>query len=162
MKEYGIKKCNIYSEKQSGKDFDRGEYQKLLKKLKQGDVLVVKNIDRLGRNYREVIKQWQFISQDINADIIVLDMPILNTTQHKDLIGTLISDIVLQLLSYVAESERINIKQRQAEGITIAKEKGIQFGRPRKYNAVDYIFIYLMFIHKEITQKQAIISIACF
>lgn len=161
LKEYGIKKCNIYSEKQSGKDFDRGEYQNLLKKLKHGDVLVVKSIDRLGRNYREVIKQWQFITQDINADIIVLDMPILNTTQHKDLIGTLISDIVLQLLSYVAESERINIKQRQAEGIAIAKEKGIQFGRPRKYNAVDYISIYLMFIHKEITQKQAMEMIGC-
>ena len=158
---YGISQKNIYTDKQSGKDFERYAYKSLLKKLKQGDVLVIKSIDRLGRNYREVIKQWQLITQEINADIVVLDMKILDTTQHKDLIGTLISDIVLQLLSYVAENERINIKQRQAEGIAAAKARGVHCGRPRIFYPDSYIDICNMYRRREITIEQAKNNIGC-
>ena len=161
LKKYGISDDMIYTDKQSGKDFDRYNYLHLLKKLKKGDILVIKSIDRLGRNYREIIKQWQYITQDVKADIVVLDMKILDTTQHKDLIGTLISDIVLQLLSYVAENERINIKQRQAEGIAAAKAKGVRFGRPKVYCADDYICIYKKYRHKEISREQASKLIGC-
>ena len=112
----------------------------MLKKLKKGDVLVIKSIDRLGRSYKDVIKQWQYITQEKGADIIVLDMPILNTSLNKDLIGTLISDIVLQLLSYVAENERLNIRQRQAEGIAAAKARGVKFGRPVIFSTDEYFF----------------------
>ena len=111
LTEYGVPKSAIYTDKQSGRDFERTNYKRMLKKLKKGDVLVIKSIDRLGRSYKDVIKQWQYITQEKGADIIVLDMPILNTSLNKDLIGTLISDIVLQLLSYVAENERLNIRQ---------------------------------------------------
>ena len=122
----------IYSDKESGKDFERTNYKKMIKKLKAGDLLVIKSIDRLGRNYELIIKEWQRITKDIGADIKVLDMPLLDTTQTQGLTGKFISDLVLQILSYVAETERQNIKQRQAEGIKIAKAKGIKFGRPRK------------------------------
>lgn len=145
----------IYMDKQSGKDFDRRQYRQLVKKLKKGDVLVVKSIDRLGRNYNEILEQWRRITKVKNADIIVLDMPVLDTTKNKDLLGTLISDLVLQLLSYVAENERVNIRQRQAEGIAAAKARGVKFGRPQKYNPEDYIDIYMRFKKKEITQKEA-------
>ena len=145
----------IYMDKQSGKDFNRKEYAQLIKRLKKGDILVVKSIDRLGRNYNEILEQWRNITKVKNVDIVVLDMPILDTTQNKDLLGTLISDLVLQLLSYVAENERTNIKQRQAEGIAAAKLRGVKFGRPRKYDPKDYIDIYMRFKKKEITQKEA-------
>lgn len=153
--EKGVKQKNIYMDKQSGKDFNRTEYQRMLKKLKAGDVLIIKSIDRLGRNYAEINEQWREITKVKNTDIIVLDMPILDTTKNKDLLGTFISDLVLQLLSYVAENERINIKQRQAEGIAAAKDRGTKFGRPKKYNAKDYIDIYKRFLRKEISQKKA-------
>ena len=130
FEECGRKIDKIIIDKQSGKDFNRKGYQKILKKLEKGDVLIIKSIDRLGRNYNEIIEQWRIITKIKCADIIVLDMPILDTTQNKDLLGTLISDLVLQLLSYVAENERINIKQRQAEGIAAAKARGVRFGRP--------------------------------
>ena len=129
MHEAGIDNKHIYTDKQSGKDFDRPEYLRLKKKLKSGDVLFVKSIDRLGRNYNEILQQWQEIAKDINADIVVLDMPLLDTRNKKDLVGTLIADIVLQLLSYVAETERDFIKQRQKEGIAAAKARGMHFGR---------------------------------
>ena len=129
MHEAGIDNKHIYTDKQSGKDFDRPEYLRLKKKLKSGDVLFVKSIDRLGRNYNEILQQWQEIAKDINADIVVLDMPLLDTRNKKDLVGTLIADIVLQLLSYVAETERDFIKQRQKEGIAAAKARGVHFGR---------------------------------
>ena len=158
---YGVKEKNIYTDKQSGKDFERCEYKRLLKKLKEADILAIKSIDRLGRNYREVIRQWQYITQEINADIVVLDMPILDTTQHKDLIGTLISDIVLQLLSYVAENERINIKQRQAEGIAAAKARGVHCGRPKRFYPNDYIEICKKYRRREITIEQASQYIGC-
>lgn len=155
MEEYGVSRENIYLDKQSGKDFNRTNYIKLVKKLKKGDVLVVKSIDRLGRNYNEIIEQWRQITKVKNADIVVIDMPILDTTQNKDLLGTLISDLVLQLLSYVAENERKNIKQRQAEGIAAAKLRGVKFGRPKKYKPEDYMELYERFERGEITQKQA-------
>ena len=127
---YGVKEKCIYIDKQSGKDFQRPAYIKMLKRLRQNDVLIVKSIDRLGRNYREIQEEWRIITQKKNADIIVLDMPLLDTTRSKDLLGTFIADLVLQLLSFVAENERMNIRQRQAEGIAAAKAKGVKFGRP--------------------------------
>ncbi|MBQ7478671.1 MAG: recombinase family protein [Selenomonadaceae bacterium] len=132
LEEFGIPKRQIFVEKQSGKDFNRPVYQRLLKKLKPEDVLVVKSIDRLGRNYKEILEQWRIITKERGANIVILDMPILDTRQGKDLIGTVISDIVLQLLSYVAETERAFIRQRQAEGIKAAMARGVRFGRERK------------------------------
>jgi DNA invertase Pin-like site-specific DNA recombinase len=155
MSECGFKIDKIYTDKQSGKDFDRTEYKKMLKAVKRGDIIIIKSIDRLGRNYNEILEQWRKITKTKGADIAVLDMPLLDTTKSKDLIGTLISDLVLQLLSYVAENERVNIRQRQAEGIAAAKAKGIHLGRPVKYKAEDYMEIYEKFRHKEISQKQA-------
>ena len=132
LKEVGVDLQNIYVDKQSGKDFNRPQYKKLLKKIKPGDLLYIKSIDRLGRNYEEIQNQWRIITKEKNADIYVIDMPLLDTRRGKDLLGTFISDLVLQLLSFVAENERTNIKQRQAEGIAAAKAKGIRFGRPPK------------------------------
>lgn len=128
LREFGCEK--LYIEKQSGRDFARPHYQMLLRKLKKDDVFVVKSIDRLGRNYKEILEQWQLITKKKQAAIVVLDMPLLDTRNDKDLIGTLISDIVLQLLSYVAQTERELIHQRQAEGIAAAKSRGVRFGRP--------------------------------
>ena len=130
MKEDGVEK--IYMDKKSGKDFNRPEYQKMIASLQKGDILVIHSIDRLGRNYEEIIAEWRRITKEIEADIIVQDMPLLNTTQNKDLTGTLIADIVLQLLSYVAQRERENIRQRQKEGISIAKAQGKYKGRSKK------------------------------
>lgn len=132
LHESGVLQKNIYMDKQSGKDFNRPQYKKLLKKIKPGDLLYIKSIDRLGRNYEEIQNQWRIITKEKNADIYVIDMPLLDTRRGKDLLGTFISDLVLQLLSFVAENERTNIKQRQAEGIAAAKAKGIRFGRPPK------------------------------
>lgn len=127
---FEIPKQNLYMDKLSGKDFNRPAYKRLLKKLKSGDLLIVKSIDRLGRNYEEILEQWRIITKEKKVDIRVLDMPLLDTSNHRDLTGTLIADIVLQLLSYVAQSERENIRQRQAEGIAAARAKGVKFGRP--------------------------------
>lgn len=127
---YGVASDCIFVDKQSGKDFDRPAYMKLMKKLKCGDLLIIKSIDRLGRNYDEILEQWRIITKKICADIFVLDMPLLDTrTQNRDLTGTFIADLVLQILSYVAQTERESIKQRQAEGIAAAKARGIHFGR---------------------------------
>ena len=130
MKADGVEK--IYMDKKSGKDFNRPEYQKMISELTKDDILVIHSIDRLGRNYEEIIAEWRRITKEIEADIIVQDMPLLNTTQNKDLTGTLIADIVLQLLSYVAQRERENIRQRQKEGIAIAKVQGKYKGRAKK------------------------------
>ncbi len=127
---YGVPEQNIYIDKQSGKDFKRPQYAKMFRRLKRDDVLVVKSIDRLGRNYTEILDEWKRITHKKGADIVVLDMPLLDTTKSKDLLGTFIADLVLQLLSFVAENERINIRQRQAEGIAAAKKRGVRFGRP--------------------------------
>ena len=128
--EMGVQEKNIYMDKQSGKDFERKQYKKLLRKLDENSVLFIKSIDRLGRNYSDLNEQWRIITKEKKADIVVIDMPILDTRREKNLLGTFISDIVLALLSYVAENERINIKQRQAEGIAAAKARGVKFGRP--------------------------------
>lgn len=129
VKEFGIKDKNIYLDKISGKDFNRPAYKKFMRKLKEGDAIIIKSIDRLGRNYAEIIEQWNFITKNIKADIVVLDMPLLDTrAKQRDLTGILISDIVLQVLSYVAETERASIRQRQAEGIAAAKARGVRLG----------------------------------
>lgn len=138
MHEFGVDEQNVFIEKQSGKDFNRPQYKRLLRKLKAGDTLVIKSIDRLGRNYDEIIEQWRIITKEKQAAIVVLDMPLLDTRQGRDLTGTLIADIVLQLLSYVAQTEREFIKRRQAEGIAAAKARGVKFGpkpmeRPENY-----------------------------
>ena len=132
MHEFGIADRDLYMDKQSGKDFERPNYKKLVRKLKPGDTLVIKSIDRLGRNYEEILEQWRIITREKKAAIVVLDMPLLDTRQGRDLTGTLIADIVLQLLSYVAQTEREFIHQRQAEGIAAAKARGVKFGRPYK------------------------------
>ncbi len=129
MREFGIAEENIITEKLSGKDFNRPLYQRLVNRLGTEDVLVVKSIDRLGRNYEEILEQWAYITKERKAAIVVLDMPLLDTRQGRDLTGTLIADIVLQLLSYVAQTERENIRQRQAEGIAAARARGVQLGR---------------------------------
>lgn len=121
---------NIYMDKQSGKDFERPQYRRLVRRLRRDDLLYIKSIDRLGRNYSEILEQWRMLTKEKGVDIAVLDMPLLDTRRGKDLMGTFLSDIVLQVLSFVAENERDNIRQRQAEGIAAAKARGVRFGRP--------------------------------
>ena len=130
LTEMGVPENNIYMDKQSGKDFERTQYKRLLRKLNENSVLYIKSIDRLGRNYGELNEQWRIVTKEKKADIVVIDMPLLDTRREKNLLGTFISDVVLALLSYVAENERTNIKQRQAEGIAAAKARGVKFGRP--------------------------------
>lgn len=133
LAEFPVPENHIFLDKLSGKDFERPQYKKLTKKLRPGDILVIKSIDRLGRNYEEILNQWRIITKEKRADIVVLDMPLLDTRQTgRDLTGTFVADLVLQILSYVAQTERENIKQRQKEGIAAAKLRGVQFGRPRK------------------------------
>lgn len=131
LEEFGVPVKNIYKEKETGRDFERPAYKRLMRKLRVEDVLVVKSIDRLGRNYAEILEQWRVITKVKGAAIVVLDMPILDTRKEKDLIGTLVADLVLQIMSYFAQVERDFIKQRQAEGIAAAKARGVKFGRPR-------------------------------
>ena len=132
LREVGVPEKNILLDKQSGKDFLRPQYRRLVRKLKKDDLLYIKSIDRLGRNYGEILEQWRLLTKEKGVDIVVLDMPLLDTRRGKDLMGTFLSDIVLQVLSFVAENERVNIRQRQAEGITAAKARGVRFGRPPK------------------------------
>lgn len=138
MREFGVPENDIILDKQSGKDFERPGYKQLVKKLKPGDTLAIKSIDRLGRNYDEILEQWRFLTKDKQVAIVVLDMPILDTRQGRDLTGTLIADIVLQLLSYIAQTERGFIKQRQAEGIAAAKARGVRFGRESKERTAEF------------------------
>lgn len=154
MEEQGIFNKNIYMDKLSGKDFDRPAYRKLMKKLKKGNLLYIKSIDRLGRNYEEIIEQWRIITKEKGADIVVIDMPLLDTRRGKDLMGTFLSDIVLQVLSFVAQNERENIHQRQAEGIAAAKAKGIRFGRPPKVIPLNFADIVEKWSNKKITVEQ--------
>ena len=153
LRAMSIPEQNIFMDKQSGKDFNRPCYQRLVRALRPGDVLVVKSIDRLGRNYDEILEQWSVITKKRKAAIVVLDMPLLDTRQGRDLTGTLIADIVLQLLSYVAQSERENIRQRQAEGIAAAKARGVRFGAERKPVPEDFDEWYLRWRRREITGK---------
>lgn len=139
MRQAGVLEQNIYIDKQSGRDFDRPKYKKLLRRLKRDDLLYIKSIDRLGRNYQEVLEQWRFLTKEKNVDIVVLDMPLLDTRRGRDLMGAFLTDIVLQVLSFVAENERSSIRQRQAEGIAAARARGVQFGRdPRPLPANFY------------------------
>jgi DNA invertase Pin-like site-specific DNA recombinase len=142
-------------DKQSGKDFNRPQYKRLLKKIRSGDLLYIKSIDRLGRNYEEIQNQWRVITKDKGVDIVVLDMPLLDTRRGKDLLGTFISDLVLQLLSFVAENERTNIKQRQAEGIAAAKARGVKFGRPPRPLPANFHTVYQRWRQGEITGTAA-------
>lgn len=156
IKEFNVEDKKIYIDKESGKDFDRTNYQKLIKKLKKDDLLIIKSIDRLGRNYQMILEEWARITKTIGADIKVIDMPLLDTRiEGKNLVGKFISDIVLQVLSFVAENERNNIKQRQAEGIRIAKEKGVKFGRPKVVLPSNTNEIIKKYINKEITNIEA-------
>ncbi len=132
MQGLGLDEQNIFIDKQSGKDFNRPSYMNMLTKLQKGDLLYVKAIDRLGRNYREIQDQWRILTKEMEVDIMVIDMPLLDTRQYKDLMGTFIADIVLQVLSFVSENERNNIRKRQEEGIKAAKQRGVAFGRPVK------------------------------
>ena len=153
--EMGVPESNIYVDKLSGKDFNRPQYKKMLRKLDKDTVLFVKSIDRLGRNYADLNEQWRIITKEKGADIVVIDMPLLDTRREKNLLGTFISDIVLALLSYVAENERINIKQRQAERIAVAKTKGVKFGRPPRPIPDNFYEVYQQWKAKKITLKQA-------
>lgn len=154
--EFGIQKNRIFCDKKSGKDFERNGYKKLLKKLKRGDLLVIKSIDRLGRNYDHIISEWAHITNTIGADILVLDMPLLDTRTKADtLVGKFISDIVLQVLSFVAQNERENIKQRQADGIRIAKQNGIKFGRPKREYSERFLTVAKDYICKRISSAEA-------
>lgn len=155
MQEFGIDEKRIFLDKQSGKDFNRPKYQKLVRKLKKGDTLVIKSIDRLGRNYDEIIEQWRIITKEKEAAIVVLDMPLLDTRQGRDLIGTLIADIVLQLLSYVAQTEREFIKRRQAEGIAAAKAKGVKFGAQPMVRPPNYPEKLVQWQQGEISAREA-------
>ena len=155
MKEMGVPNCNLYVDKQSGKDFDRKQYKRLVKKLKENDLMFIKSIDRLGRNYEEIQEQWRVITKEKKADIVVIDMALLDTRRGKDLLGTFLSDIVLQVLSFVAENERINIKQRQAEGIAAAKARGVKFGRPPIPLPDNFYEIYQKWKRKQITLEDA-------
>ena len=155
LKEVDVERQNIYVDKQSGKDFNRPQYKKMLRKLKKDDLLYIKSIDRLGRNYEEILQQWRILTKEKGVDIVVLDMPLLDTRRGKDLMGTFLSDIVLQVLSFVAENERTNIKQRQAEGIAAAKAQGIKFGRPPLPLPDNFYEVHKAWRSKKITLKQA-------
>ena len=151
----GLDVDEVFSDKQSGKDFDRPEYQKMLEKLKKDDLLYVKSIDRLGRNYDEILEQWRVLTKEKGIDIVVLDMPLLDTRRGKDLMGTFLSDIVLQVLSFVAENERTNIRQRQAEGIAAAKARGVKFGRPPRPLPDNFYEVHKAWRDKKLTLKEA-------
>ena len=151
----GVAEESIFVDKQSGKDFERPQYKRMLRKMKKDDLLYIKSIDRLGRNYEEIQHQWRILTKDKGVDICVIDMPLLDTRRGKDLVGTFLSDIVLQVLSFVAENERVNIRQRQAEGIAAAKARGVRFGRPPSPLPANFHTVYQRWRAKEISVKQA-------
>ena len=155
MDENKVSKGNVYIDKQSGKDFERPQYKKLVRKLKAGDLLYILSIDRLGRNYEDIQKQWRILTKDIGIDICVIDMPLLDTRNGKDLMGTFIADLVLQILSFVAQNERENIKKRLAQGIAAAKAKGVKFGRPKAILPPNTNDILDRYINKELNNIEA-------
>ena len=150
-----VPKENIYMDKQSGKDFERPQYRRLVRRLRRDDLLYVKSIDRLGRNYSEILEQWRMLTKEKGVDIAVLDMPLLDTRRGKDLMGTFLSDIVLQVLSFVAENERDNIRQRQAEGIAAAQARGVRFGRPPLPLPDNFHMLHQAWRGQKITLRQA-------
>lgn len=151
-----IEERNIFIDKQSGKDFERPQYKRLVRKVKREDLIYIKSIDRLGRNYSEIQEQWRYLTKEKGADIVVLDMPLLDTRRGKDLMGTFLSDIVLQVLSFAAENERTNIRQRQAEGIAAAKARGVRFGRPQIIMPEYFGKTVRFWERKEITVEEAV------
>ena len=155
MSEAGVERANIFIDKQSGKDFERPQYRRLVRRLRRDDLLYVKSIDRLGRNYSEILEQWRMLTKEKGVDIAVLDMPLLDTRRGKDLMGTFLSDIVLQVLSFVAENERDNIRQRQAEGIAAAKARGVRFGRPPLPLPDNFHMLHQAWRGQKITLRQA-------
>lgn len=155
LQEIQIPEKNIYVDRQSGKDFNRPMYQQLIKKLQKEDLLYIKSIDRLGRNYEEILEQWRLLTKEKQIDIVVLDMPLLDTRRGRDLMGTFLSDIVLQVLSFVAENERHSIRERQREGIKAAKLRGVQFGRPQKQVPENFDQIYREWMSKKISGAEA-------
>lgn len=155
LRDVAVPERNIYVDKQSGKDFERPQYKRLMRRLKKNDLLYIKSIDRLGRNYVEIQEQWRALTKEKNVDVVVLDMPLLDTRRGKDLMGTFLSDIVLQVLSFVAENERTNIRQRQAEGIAAAKARGVRFGRTPKPLPDNFEEVYRRWKKGEITGAAA-------
>ncbi len=156
MRDFPVSEKNIYMDKLSGKDFDRPQYRKLVRKLKEGDVLVVKSIDRLGRNYEEILDQWRMITKEKRADIVVLDMPLLDTRRsERNLMGIFVADLVLQILSFVAQTERENIRQRQKEGIAAARKRGVKFGRPRKSVPEEFKPLKDAWVRGEMSSREA-------
>lgn len=155
LREMGVSDKDVYVDKESGKDFNRTYYKRLIRKLKAGDVLFIKSIDRLGRNYEDIIEQWKIITKDKKADIVVIDMPLLDTRRGKDLMGTFLSDIVLALLSYVSENERNNIRQRQTEGIAAAKARGVRFGPAPMPLPDNFHEVYQKWKHKKLSVTEA-------
>lgn len=156
MAENNVSNGNVFVDKQSGKDFERPQYKKMIKRLKSGDLLYILSIDRLGRNYEDIQKQWRILTKEIGVDICVIDMPLLDTRNGKDLMGTFIADLVLQILSFVAQSERENIKKRQAQGIAAAKSNGVKFGRPEKELPKDFKEVVRQWENKTITTDTAL------
>ena len=154
MEKLGIDKDNIFIDKQSGKDFNRPEYRKMLGKLKSGDLLYVLSIDRLGRNYEDILDQWKILTKDIGVDVVIIDMPLLDTRKGKDLLGTFIADLVLQVLSFVAQNERENIRKRQEEGIRAAKLRGVEFGRPVIVVPEDFMKLVRQWEHGKISVNE--------
>ena len=156
LRAFSVPEENIFIDKLSGKDFNRPKYRSLLRRLSSGDIMVVKSIDRLGRNYEEILEQWRIITKEKKVDIVVLDMPLLDTRQTgRDLTGTFVADLVLQILSYVAQTERENIRQRQKEGIAAAKRRGVQFGRPRKEKPAEFEMIKKEWMQKNFSSREA-------
>ncbi len=156
LDDWGIARNRMFVDKCSGKDFERPQYRRLIRRLRAGDTLVIKSIDRLGRNYSEIMEQWRLITRDKQADIVVLDMPLLDTRRSRDLTGTLISDIVLQLLSYVAQTEREMIRARQAEGIAAARARGVKFGRKKKPLPENFSEVVTLWRCKQISCEEAL------
>jgi len=157
MKKLGISQSKIYMDKLSGSDFQRPAYQELIAKIKPGDLIYVKSIDRLGRNYEEIQNQWRILTKEYGVDISIIDMPILDTRNGKDLMGTFLADIVLQILSFVAQNERETIRKRQAEGIAAAKERGVRFGRPQKKTPENFDDVIKGWENEEITLEEVLV-----
>ena len=155
LENVGVAKRNIFIDKQSGKNFERPKYKRLVKKLKPGDLLYIQSIDRLGRNYIEIQEQWRFLTKDKGVDIVVLDMPLLDTRSGKDLLGTFIADLVLQILSFVAQTERAHIRERQAQGIAAAKDRGVKFGRPAKELPPNFYSVLEKWQRQELSGREA-------
>lgn len=161
LKELSIPEKHLFIDKQSGKDFERPQYRKMVRKLKKDDLLYIKSIDRLGRNYSEILEQWRILTKEKGIDMVVLDMPLLDTRRGKDLMGTFLSDIVLQVLSFVAENERTNIRQRQAEGIAAAKARGVRFGRPPAPLPENFHHLYQQWKNGKITGTVLLSCVGC-